>query len=150
MGCGRAQPASQRPIVFRIFSHGNLRLLQCLHNHDLLHILPILTADDITCIVNERVNAGLAVATSAVPIWAPPHSFKLKMFSVTSKECLDYNHSLTYTMEIPPFAPGTANLKTSAANAVQSSQLRTAINTAISVDAAAHFDSHDELFGEGF
>ena len=53
-------------------------------------------------------------------------------------------------MEMPPFAPGTANLKTNAANAAESSQLRTAINTEISGDAAAHFDSRDDLVGKGF
>ena len=52
-------------------------------------------------------------------------------------------------MEIPPFMPGTAELKTTTTNAVQSSQLRTAINTAISSDAAVHFDSCDNLVGQG-
>ena len=82
---------------------------------------PILTAYDITRINNERVNAGLAATASAVPVWAPPHGFKLKMFSGASKDCLDYDRSLTYTMEMPPFDPGMAKLKTTAANAVQSS-----------------------------
>ena len=111
---------------------------------------PILTADDITRIVNERINAGLAAAASAVTVWVPPHGFKLKMFSGASKDWLNYDHSLTYTMETPPFAPGTAKLKTTAANAVQSSQLRTAINTAVSGDAATHFDSRDDLVGKFF
>ena len=93
---------------------------------------PVLTADNIMRIVNERVNAGLAPAASAVPVQAPPQGFKIKTFSGASKDWLDYNRSLTYAMEIPPFAPGTAKIKNTAANAVQSSQLRTAINTAIS------------------
>ena len=111
---------------------------------------PILTADDIKCIVNECVNAGLAAAASAVPVRAPPHGFKLKTFSGASKDWIDYNRSLAYAMEMPPFTPGTAELKNTAANAVQSSQLRTAINTAISGDAAAHFDSCDNLISQGF
>ena len=39
-GGGRVRPASQQPIVVRPFCHGNLRPLQCLHAHDLLHDLP--------------------------------------------------------------------------------------------------------------
>ena len=53
-------------------------------------------------------------------------------------------------MDMPPFAPDTDDLKTTAAKDVQSSQLRTAINTAISGDAAALFDSRDKLVGKGF
>ena len=79
---------------------------------------PILTADDITRIVNDCVNAGLAAAASAVPVWDPPHGFKLKMFSGASKEWLNYDRSLTYAMEMPSFAPGTSELKTIAVNAV--------------------------------
>ena len=90
------------------------------------------------------------VATSDVPVRAPPHSFKLKTFSGASKDWIDYDCSLTYAMEMPPFALGKAGLKTTVANSVQSSQLRTAINTAISGDAAAHFDSCDNLVGKGF
>ena len=53
-------------------------------------------------------------------------------------------------MEMPPFAPGTDELNTTASNAVQSSQLSTAINTAISGDSAEHFDSRDDLVSKGF
>ena len=111
---------------------------------------PILTADNITRIVNKRVNSGLAATASAAPARAPPHSFKLKTFSGASKDWLAYDRSLTYTMEIPPFALGIADLKTTAANAVQSSHLRTTINAEISGDAAAHFDSCDDLVSKGF
>ena len=111
---------------------------------------PILTADDITCIFNKNVNARLAASASAVLVQAPPNGFKLKTFSGASKYWLDYDRSLTYGMDIPPFAPGTAELKTSAANAVHSSQIRTAINTEISSDSAAHFDLRDDLVGKGF
>ena len=58
--------------------------------------------------------------------------------------------SLAYAMEMPPFAPGTVDLKTTASKAAQSSQLRTAINPAISSDATEHFDSCDNLVGEDF
>ena len=111
---------------------------------------PILTVDEITRIVNEHVNAGLAAAASAVPVRAPPHGFKLKTFSGASKDWLDYDRYLTHAMDMPPFAPGTAKIKNTAANAVQSSQLRTTINTSISGDAAAHFNSLDDLVGKGF
>ena len=111
---------------------------------------PILTADDITHIVNELVNTGLVAATSTVPVRAPPNGFKLKTFSGSSKDWLDYKLSLTYAMYIPPFTPGTSKLKTNASNVVQSSQLRTTINTLISGDAAAHFDSCNDLVGKGF
>ena len=111
---------------------------------------PILTTYDITRIVNERVNAVLAAATSTVPVRAPPHSFKLKTFSGASKDWLDYDCSLTYATEIPPFALGTVDLKTTAANTTQISQLRTAIKTAISGDSAAHFNSRTDLVGQGF
>ena len=111
---------------------------------------PILTADDIMCIVNKRINMGLAAAAAAVPVRAPPHGFKLMTFSGASKYWLNYDSSLTYAMEMLPFAPGTAELKTTAAYAVQIRQLRTAINTAISSDAAAHFESCDDLFSKGF
>ena len=110
----------------------------------------ILTADDITCIFNKNVNAGLAADASAVLVQAPPHGFNLKTFSGASKDWLDYDLSLTYGMDIPSFAPGTAELKTTAANAVHISHLRTAINTAISGDAASHFDLRDDLVGKGF
>ena len=53
-------------------------------------------------------------------------------------------------MEIPPFMPGTAELKTTTTNAVQSSQLRTAINTTIYGDAAENFNSRDSLVGKSF
>ena len=67
---------------------------------------PVLTADNIMRIVNERVNASLAPAASAVPVQAPPQGFKLKTFSGASKDWLDYNRSLTYDMEIPPLRAG--------------------------------------------
>ena len=111
---------------------------------------PVLTADDIMRIVNERVNAGLAAAASSAPVKAPFHGFKLKTFSGASKDWLSYNRSITYTMYMPPLAPGTAEIKTTVANAVQSSQLCTAINTAISGVSAVHFDSRDNLVGKGF
>ena len=104
---------------------------------------PILTADNITRIVNKPFNAGLAAATSAVLIRAPPNFFNLKTFSGASTDRINYNLSLTYAMEMPPFAQGTDKLKTAAANTVQSCQLPTAINTGISGDALAHFDSRD-------
>ena len=50
---------------------------------------PILTADDITRIVNKHVNAILIVAASTLTVRAFPHGLKLKMFSGISKECLD-------------------------------------------------------------
>ena len=53
-------------------------------------------------------------------------------------------------MEMPPFAPGMADLKTTTANAIHSSQLRTTTSTAISGDATAHFYSHDDLVGKAF
>ena len=112
--------------------------------------LTILTADEITHIVNEHINAGHAAAVSAVPFQDPPHSFKLKTFSGASKDWIDYDRSLTYDTEMPPFAPGTDELKTAASNTVQSRQLPTAIDTAISGDALAHFDSRDDLVGQGF
>ena len=97
---------------------------------------PVLTADDITRIVNDRVNAGLAAAASAVPVQSPPHGFNLKTFSGASKDWHNYDRSLTYAMEMPPYAIGTVELKTTVANALQSSKLRTAINTAISGEGA--------------
>ena len=111
---------------------------------------PILTADNITRIVNKPVNAGLAAATSAVLIRAPPNFFNLKTFSGASKDRIDYNLSLTYAMEMPPFAQGTDKLKTTADNAVHSIQIRTSINTAISGDTAACFNYCDDLVEKGF
>ena len=89
-----------------------------------------LNVPDITRIVNERVNTGLVAALSAAPVKAPLHRFKLKTFSGTTKDWLDFDCSLTYAMEMIPFMPDMAELKTTTANAVQSSQLRTVINTA--------------------
>ena len=110
---------------------------------------PVLTADDITRIVNKCGNAGLADAASAVPVRAPPHGFDLKKFSGASKDWINYNRYLTYAMEMPPFALGMAELKTTTANVVQSSQLRTNINTVISGDNASHFESRNNLIGKG-
>ena len=111
---------------------------------------PVLTAYDIMRIVNKRVNAGLAAAASAVPVKDPPHGFKLNTFSGTSKDWLDYDRSLTYTMEMPLFAPATAEIKTTVDNAIQISQLCTASNTAIYGDARTHFNSRDNLVRKGF
>ena len=53
--------------------------------------IPVLTADNITRIVNEHVKANLVAATSAVPVKALPHGVKLKTFSVASKDWLNYD-----------------------------------------------------------
>ena len=88
-------------------------------------------------------------AASAAPAKAPPHRFKLKTFSGTTKDWLDFDCSLTYAMEMIPFMPDMAELKTTTANVVQSSQLRTNINTVISGDNASHFESRNNLIGKG-
>ena len=49
----------------------------------------IMTTDYITCIVNERVDAGLAASASAVLVQDLSHSFKLNTFSGASKDWLD-------------------------------------------------------------
>ena len=51
---------------------------------------------------------------------------------------------------MPPFTPGTADIKTTVANAVQSSQICTAINTAIFGDAATHFNYRNNLVDKVF
>ena len=54
---------------------------------------PILTADNITRIVNEHMNAGLAAAASAIPVRATPLGYKLKAFIGASKDWLNYNEA---------------------------------------------------------
>jgi len=105
------------------------------------------TASEIARLVAEGIAAATAVSAK-VP--APPSSFKLPPFDGTEGKWVALNRNVTQSLEMPSFAPGSDALVTTAANAVQSAQLRNALFAALSKAAANHFDDRDDLKFRGF
>ena len=68
----------------------------------------------------------------------------------TDSKWVAFNRSLTQSLEMDCFTPGSDDLVTTPSNRVQSTQLRTALYAALSKAAAARFDSRDKLRGKGF
>ena len=103
-----------------------------------------ITASDIARLVAESVAAATASPARV------PSSFKLPPFDGSDNKWVAFNRSLTQSLEMDCFAPGSDDLVTTPSNRVQSTQLRTALYAALSKAAAARFDDRDDLKGKGF
>ena len=103
-----------------------------------------ITASDVARLVTEAVAAANTAPTRV------PSSFKLPPFDGTDGKWVAFSRSLSQSLEMDCFAPGSDDLVTTPSNRVQSSQLRTALYAALSKAAAARFDDRDDLRGKGF
>ena len=116
---------------------------------------PALTATDISRIVVETLAASASAAPSpaaatATKVPAPHSSFKFPIFDGTEDKYVAFSRSVTQSLEMPCFDPGSDALVTTDANKTQSAQLRNCLYAALTKVAVARFDDRDDLKFKGF
>ena len=81
---------------------------------------------------------------------APHSSFKFPIFDGTEDKYVAFSRSVTQSLEMPCFDPGSDALVTTDANKTQSAQLRNCLYAALTKAAVARFDDRDDLKFKGF
>ena len=93
-------------------------------------------------------TAPTAVTATKVP--APYSSFKFPNFNDTEDKWVAFSRSVTQSLEMPCFAPGSDTLVTIDTNKAQSAQLRNCLYATLTKAAVAWFDNRDNLKFKGF